>query len=268
MNVLRALLFLVLALLAASGGRAQTREELLELSGRPGATFRALQTDDPKSAPRLVALLLPGGFGEFRFEAASNGVAMINAARLPNRLRALLLERGIASLMLDSPTDRPKIDDAFRGSSEHLDDLRAAVASIGQRFPGAPILVVGHSNGSMSAAHFAAAVPERIAGSVLVAGRFVELPRFGEALARFDWARVTGPLLLIHHRSDGCFATPFRGSAELAQRVPRFELVAIGADGDRPAGGCTYDGTHNLFGHEAVVADAIAAWGMRLPPRR
>ena len=67
------------------------------------------------------------------------------------------------------------------------------------------------------------------------------------------------PLTLVHHKKDDCFFTPYSGAAELVAKVARFNLVTIDPEGSLASGGCgTSNGTHNLLGQEAAVADAIA----------
>lgn len=244
---------------------AHAAEELHKLSARAGTSVQALLTYDTARPVALVAILLPGGLGDYEFQEQSGTVAMKNGARLPNRMRTLLLERAVASLMVDAPSDRSRIDDGFRSSPEHLADLRAVVALAGTRFPGVPVVVIGHSNGSISAAWFAAAAQELVKAIVLVAPRltwhwFSNQHIGQDGLSRFDWERITQPMLLVHHRYDGCLITPYNGSAALANKVKRFHLVTIDPAGPMVLGGCDYTGTHNLVGHEAAVTEAIVAW--------
>ena len=240
--------------------QAAAKEELLEISSRNGVKVKTLLTWQPETRPQLVVILLPGGKGDYSFNTTSAGITMIRGQRLPNRLRPLLLQRSAASLMVDAPSDMPEMDDDFRASAAHLTDLKAVVAEANKRFPGVPIVVVGHSNGSMSATYLAAAAPQQLIGSILIDGRLAKRFWFGDGLSKYDWNKIKIPLLLIHHRKDDCYATPYQGSEEVAKRVPRFELLVIDPPGSKAAGGCTYESTHNLLGQEAVVADAIVRW--------
>ncbi|MBS1198577.1 MAG: alpha/beta fold hydrolase [Proteobacteria bacterium] len=240
--------------------QAAAKDELLEISGRNGVKVKTLLTWQPETKAQLVVILLPGGKGDYRFSASVSGISMIREQRLPNRLRPLLLQRNVASLMVDAPSDMPEMDDDFRASASHLTDLKAVVVEANKRFPGAPIVVVGHSNGSMSATYLAAATPQQLIGAILIDGRLAKRIWFGDGLSKYDWNRIKIPLLLIHHRKDDCYATPYQGSEEVAKRVPRFELLVIDPPGSKATGGCTYESTHNLLGQEAVVADAIVRW--------
>lgn len=261
----------ILCLLAFCLGfsiQAIAREELLEISGRNGVKVKTLLTWQAETKPQLVVILLPGGKGDYQFNATPDGITMIRSQRLPNRLRPLLLQRNAASLMVDAPSDMPEMEDDFRASDAHLTDLKAVVAEAGKRFPGVPIVVVGHSNGSMSATYLTAAVPQQLAGAILIDGRLAKRIWFGDGLSKYDWNKIKIPLLLIHHRKDDCYATPYQGSEDVAKRVPRFELLTINPEGSKATGGCSYDGTHNLVGQETVVADAIVRWAGKQSGKR
>lgn len=243
---------------------AVAKEELLELSARPDTKLKVLLTYEPDTKPNFVVINLPGGRGDFHFAAAPTGIQMINEARLPNKLRPLLLERGAASLTMDSPSDQLKMDDAFRKSDAHLTDLKAVLATAETRFPAVPVIVVGHSNGTMSATYLTAGAPSQVRATVLISGRLVWTEKFGDALNKFDWDKIRTPLLLLHHKNDDCYATPYSGSQALASR---FELQTIAPEGELPTGGCTFAGTHNLVGQEKTVADAILAWARKQTAR-
>jgi pimeloyl-ACP methyl ester carboxylesterase len=259
MNLVKTL-FVALNLCAVAVASAHAGEELLEISARENSSFKVILTEDKAVRPRAIALLLPGGQGDFRFEASQSGIRMIKGERLPNRLRPLLLERGIASYLVDSPSDMPLMPDSFRSSPQHMPDLRALLDAASKRFPNVPVFVVGHSNGTMSAAPFAGAVTSRIAGTALIAPRLIAHPALGPALTQFDWSKLDHALLLIHHRKDACFATLYRASAELAQRDNRFELLSLDKEGMAPNPDCNFTGAHNIVGQEQEVADGLAAW--------
>lgn len=267
--MLRAFAFCALVLCVL---HSHATDQLLKLSPRPNATTQALLTFDPARPPDFVALLIPGGLGDFEFtEARGGAVAMKNEARLPNRLRSLLLEKNVASVLVDAPSDRPKIDDGFRTSAEHVVDLKAVVQLLQERFPSVPVVAVGHSNGSISAAHLAAAAPELAKAVVLIAPRltwnsFSNQYIKQDGLSKFDWERIRQPLMLAHHSKDGCPFTPYAASVQLAQKIPRFDLLAIDSPGAVAVGQCDYVGAHNLAGQEAAVADGIVSWARRAVP--
>ena len=257
--------FAALLLCAGTLSNACAKEELLDFSGRADTGFKAIHTFEPNTKPAFVALLLPGGKGDFRFQSADGGIAMINAGRLPNPLRALLLQRGAASYLVDAPSDMSELIDDFRSGPKHLDDLKAVLADAAKRYPGIPVVAIGHSNGSISAAHLGASAPQQVNGVVLINGRlnwvnYTDQFFNGAGLTGFNWDKITMPLALVHHKKDDCFATQYSGAAKLADNVTRFELVTVDPEGSSATGKCGYESTHNMSGQEATVADSIVNW--------
>jgi len=260
----RALLVLVsIATLFASSAFA--KDELLDFSARKDTSFKAILTYNPDQPPTFVAVLLPGGKGDFHFKVEGGGIKMINEERLPNRLRPLLLERGGASYLVDSPSDTQELTDRFRTGREHVADVEAVLDDAAKRFPGTQVLVVGHSNGSESAAYIAAAEQKKIQGVVLISGRYAWVnynDKFfdGNGLSKFDWSSIKEPVLMIHHKKDDCFATPYDAAEKVARHNGAFTFITIDPSGSSATGECTYKGTHNLAGQESVIADDVANW--------
>jgi hypothetical protein len=247
------------------------KEELIEVATR-ATSAKALLSYVPGKKPLFVALMMPGGDGSFRFESTPAGVTMANAARLQNRLRPLLLQRGIASVLLDAPDDNPEMRLSFRETPQHLDDLKAALAETGKRFPGVPVVAVGHSMGAWSATFLSAAMPEKIAATVLIDSVLVDgdvLNRYdlskgvGHGISGYDWNKVRVPLLMIHHKKDDCLVAPYGVAKNLAQRTKRIELLSIDSDKDVSTGFCGLSGPHNEDGHEVLIADSIKKWAMQ-----
>lgn len=243
------------------------KEELIAFDTR-NTKARALLTYETGKAPPFIAVMIPGGKGDFRFKPTPDGISMVNETRLQNRLRPLLLQRGIASALLDAPDDNPEMRLSYRESAEHLADLKAALAEIEKRFPGVPLVLIGHSIGSWSAVYLTAVVPKKIAAtvlveSVLVGGDVLNLydanKKIGDGLSAYDWNKVTKPLMLIHHKKDDCIASPYAPAFELSQRIKRIRLLAIDTEKEVSTGYCG-SGPHNLDEHEVLVADSIMRW--------
>jgi hypothetical protein len=85
------------------------------------------------------------------------------------------------------------------------------------------------------------------------------------ALIGFDWSRLKVPLLLVHHREDGCRATPYREAAALPGRFP---LVSVSGGEPPESGPCDPLAPHGYFGREAKTVDAMAAWMLKRPFER
>lgn len=255
----------LLAFAAIAVSSAFAKDELVGFSARKDTTFAGILTYNPDSPPVFVAILLPGGKGDFHFKSKDGGITMINEERLPNRLRSLFLERGVASYLVDSPSDMGELTDHFRASREHVADLEAVLDDAAKRFPNVPVIVIGHSNGTQSAAYVAAAEQKKIQGVVLIEGRFAWIKyndKFFDSngLSNFDWSSIKIPVLIIQHKKDDCFAMPYEAAAKVAEHNRAFQFITIDPPGSVATGECTYKGTHNLVGQEAVVADDMLNW--------
>ena len=140
-----------------------------------------------------------------------------------------------------------------------------AVLDAARRFPNVPVIVIGHSNSTQSAAYVAAVEQKKIQGIVLIEGRFAWInynDKFfdGNGLSKFDWSSIKVPVLIIQHRKDDCFAMPYEAAAKVAEHNRAFQFVTIDPPGSVATGECTYKGTHNLVGQETVVADDMLDW--------
>jgi pimeloyl-ACP methyl ester carboxylesterase len=155
----------------------------------------------------------------------------------------------------------------FRVSAAHATDVRAVVAEVKKRYPGRPVFLVGTSRGTLSAAHLAAALQGQVAGVVLTSSFFYEGAgrRARPVLASYDWSAIKVPLLFVHHRNDGCGATPYESAVRLAERFPLVSVV-----GGKPAesAACEPLAPHGFYGKEAPTVDAIAAWMLQRPFRK
>ncbi len=251
------------ALLAAVSAGAQ---ELVTLKTRPDATQSFFIAAMGEHKPQAVALLLSGGGGNIHLRE-EGGRVRFGAENFLPRSRREFIRNGIVPFILDNPSDQhgnAGMSDAFRASAEHAADIRAVAREAKRRYPGLPVFVVGTSRSTLSAAYLGAALGDELSGVVLTSSLFYEgNPRFSRgALVGFDWSRIKVPLLFVHHRDDGCVATPYREAAALAGRFP---LVSVSGGKPPESGPCDPFAQHGYFGKEAETVDAIAAWMLKRP---
>lgn len=262
-NIKYFLLVCLLATVCSPAAIAQITEDVVRVQSARGATVPYLLSRDAGAAPQAIYVLLSGGFGEHTLSQRGTVVQVFNDLRLPARARALFAVDGVAALV-DVPSDRNLLSDEFRASEAHSQDLGAVIADLRQRYPVLPVVLVGNSNGTISAAHAAARLGRAIDRVVLISGRFVDHWYAGEALSRFDFGQIKVPLLLVHHVRDGCSVTPYSAAQALGARFP---LISVNDGPGIEIGSCTSLGTHGLSGKEAPVVEAIRAWakGMAWP---
>jgi pimeloyl-ACP methyl ester carboxylesterase len=78
---------------------------------------------------------------------------------------------------------------------------------------------------------------------------------------------VTMPVLLLHHREDGCVVTPFAAMHELLaafRSAAKAELIPV-EGGERGSGPPCGGGHHQFLGIEEAVTQTIAEWIRRNP---
>jgi alpha/beta superfamily hydrolase len=251
--------FALAALACAATQAAAQAPRVVDLPTRPGVTQRFLYQAPAGPAPRASAILFAGGHGGLLIDDA--GRPAWGRGNFLVRTRERFVARGIAVAIVDAPSDRraePYLG-GFRQTREHAADLAAVIAWLRTQ-SAAPVWLVGTSRGTQSAAAVALALAGRDApdGVVLTSSIFVD-PR-GRPVSAMPVERLALPVLVVHHRDDGCKATPYAMAAPLTARLgaaPRKALVTIegGVDEGDP---CEAQGHHGFAGVEDRAIDAIA----------
>mgnify|MGYP005812986029 CR=1 FL=1 len=220
---------------------------------RPGVVDRVLYL--PADEPKAAAILFAGGHGGLAI--TSSGTFGWGAGNFLVRTRALFVERGVAVAVIDAPSDRqaePWLG-GFRQTPEHAADVRAVVAWLRAETK-APVWLVGTSRGTQSAA--ATALAGVGADGVVLTSTVLVDPR-GRPVSAMPVERLSTPVMVVHHKLDGCFASPYDQATALADRLaraPRKALVAF--DGGRSVGDpCEAFAYHGYNGIERQVVDAI-----------
>ena len=233
-------------------------EEIIEVATRAGVTQPYLLSFEPDQKYSAVAFLFSGSAGYVGLR--ERGIPKPGTNFLL-RSRGLFLKNGIATVVVDSPSDMRGMNDTFRLGRDHANDIAAVIDDVKKRFPDARIFLVGTSRGTVSAASAGAALGERVSGVVLTATLF-NAAKAGPGLSGFDFGSIKVPALFVHHRDDGCRQTPYAPAQRLSNRFP---LISV-AGGDPPQSEpCEALSYHGFLGREAQVVDAISAWVLGKP---
>ena len=207
-----------------------------------------------------LVLLFPGSPGILRFEPAAGAVVRTLAGNTLVRARRHLTQEGVATLLVDCPNDQwetgCKAD--YRHSPLHAADIAALVAAARQTRPFARVYAVGHSYGTVSSSYLARTMPG-LAGAVHVSaiGGASNFARTS-FMANVDWQSAKVPQLFVHHRDDGCGATPYGAIKDRIGTLPLVTVTGLGADARGPA--CEARGAHGLAGREREALQAIRSW--------
>ncbi len=235
-------------------------EEVLTIPTRSGVVLSYLLVQEQSAVPGIVVISFVGGYGDIDLikQSQNHEPGFGPTANFLVRIRDLMAKDGIVDVIVDSPSDTlPQgMTDRFRQGADHLADVRALIADLKLRFPHAKVYLLGTSRGTVSAAALAAKLGGSVQG-VILTSTTTKRDRMGEALSGFDFTTIKIPVLLVHHRDDGCVTSPYWEAARLSKNFP---LVSV-SGGDAPqTDPCDALSPHGFFGREAPVVNAMKNW--------
>lgn len=261
---MRHLLCLLIACLAGLASLAQAQDaRIVDIPTRDGVSQRLLLHTVPQ--PRGSVLLFPGGHGGLQL--FPNGSMRWGDGNFLVRTRQLFAEQGFTVALVDAPSDlqRPPFLARMRQSSEHVADIRAAIAWLRANGQG-PVWLVGTSRGTQSVAHAATELQGADAPDGIVLTATILRDDETRPVPAMALERIRVPVLVVHHARDGCRLCPPEAAPELVAALvnaPRRALIQVqgGIDQGRP---CEAAGHHGFRGVEGEVVQQIAGW---LQPR-
>jgi hypothetical protein len=250
--VTRTLVALICALAAPLAGAA---EQLVTVPTRD-TSISYLLVQNGRDA-KAIAVSFVGGQGmiDLAKRARENRLRFGPGANFLIRARNDLTGDDIVNAIVDAPADRlpAGLSDLDRLGADHARDIDAVIDDLDRRYPGAPVFLVGTSRGAISAAAVGASLGPRVHGVVLTSTVTVA-DRMGPALSGFDYSTIKAPVLVVHHRDDGCRSSPYSGAQALSRRFP---LVTV-SGGDPPQSGpCEPQSPHGYLGRDAETMGAI-----------
>jgi pimeloyl-ACP methyl ester carboxylesterase len=255
-------LLIALALFLPFG--APSAEDIITLPTRGGVTQSYLLSAPEAGKARVVTILFPGGAGKTDLERET-ARKVLDRGNFLVRSRQIFAKNGVAAVVMDAPSDQPSgMEDGFRLSEAHAEDIGKVVADLKKRFPGLPVFLVGTSRGAISAASAASRLGNAVDGVVLTATLFLASKR-QPGLSGFDYASIPSPLLFVHHVDDGCTYSPYSSARRLADRYP---LVSVSGGLPPVSKPCEAMTPHGFLGKEAETVDAIAKWMRKQPHAR
>lgn len=247
-------------LLAALAFPCFAAEDLFTIPTRSGITLSYLLDQDKSATPKVVVISFVGGSGAIGLErrAQKGPVKFGPTANFLVRIRDRMTDPDIADVIVDSPSDQlpDGMGDRFRLGQDHAADIRALIGDLKRRFPAAKIFLLGTSRGAISAAALGASLGDMVQGVVL-SSTVTNSDRMGTGLSAFDFGSIKVPVLLVHHRDDGCRSSPYNGAERLSKKFP---LVSV-SGGDPPQSEpCEAMSQHGYLGREAPTTEAIRNW--------
>ena len=239
--------------------RGQVAEKIVDISTRPNVTQRMLVVS-PKN-PKAVAVLLPGGHGGLQLSA--NGSLGWGKGNFLVRSRQLFADQGLLVVIVDAPSDRqsPPYLSGFRGTREHVMDLKAVIAWA-RKQADVPIWLIGTSRGTESAGYAATYLTGHDGpdGLVLTSTILSDSKEFSVPALQLDRLRI--PVLVVHHVDDGCSHCPYASISKLMDKLTnarKKELLPV-KGGISQGDPCEAKSYHGFNGIESQVVKKIGTW--------
>lgn len=254
---------LTLLILYGLQGSADAANKVLTVNSERGATIRLLLTGDASNA-RANLILLAGGDG--RVLISGEGKIGWHRGNFLVRSRALFATKGFLAAVMDAPSDRkkePGLLGGFRISPEHADDLARAAAALGA-LNGKPVIVVGTSRGTVSAAHFAARHKPGTLHAAILTSSLVRRNRKGTWIQQVPLRQIAIPVLFVHNSHDRCRFTLLNDIKPIVARMKqagvKTDLIVVASKKKAVANDCQGKTPHGYLGIEAQVVSKIAQW--------
>jgi len=212
----------------------------------------------PPGPVRGIAILFVGGNGRLK-------LARRPEPGSPNflvRARGLFARSGFVVALPDAPSDRGREGlVGWRTSAGHMADIGKLARTLQRRWP-VPVWLIGTSGGAISAAAGGARVAN-IAGVVLTAT--VTRPGGRRPATVYDAPvrELALPVMVVHHRDDGCAVSPPNEAGRLFARLAGATVREIRMmAGGRPGRGraCGPNSPHGFLGVERETVREIVNW--------
>jgi hypothetical protein len=249
---------LVVSLLLASTLAGQ---EIKAIPTRPGVTLKVL-LNIPAAPAKAILIMFPGGNGANMFKEKSGQIQL--GKNFLVRTSPQFVKQGLVLAIVDAPSDQANgMSAGFRNSPEHIQDIRKVIDFLDVQGL-KPIYLIGTSRGTLSAAYLGMELQDkRVKGLVLTSS-------LGGAIGGFPLRRITLPVLLVHHRDDGCKVCPFQEAVALKNKLSgasRVDFVEVLGGSPPQSGPCQALSNHGFLGREDQVVQVIAEWiaGKQVP---
>ena len=171
---------------------------------------------------------------------------------------------GLLTVVIDAPSDRQSDPflSGFRQTPQHVTDIKAVIAWLKQQVK-VPVWLVGTSRGTQSAAYIGTQLPLVDGGpDGLVLTATILLDPNGTPVPNMALEKIGVPVLVAHHRQDGCSLCPYAELPRLMNKLtlsPKKRLLTF--DGGQNVGDpCEAFAYHGFNGIESDVVTKIAQW--------
>jgi hypothetical protein len=213
------------------------------------------------TAPTILAVLLPGSPSVVR--AVVTDGAMVESKLTGNfliRSRRHLADDTIATLVVDCLSDSgDTCSSGYQASPERQKHVQLLIDKVRTLQPTLhKVWLVGTSLGTISSSYMALYGGQAYAGALHTASITEPLARNSyRELSQFDYAKITIPQALVHHRDDPCSLTTYSGAQAIALQY-KLPLVTVTGGSGFTGNACQAQTQHGFKGYEVEVMRFMA----------
>ena len=209
--------------------------------------------------PDLIVIHAAGGDGNPTFIRKQDGLPYSKKAGNPMFLFGVaFLKKNVAWAAIDVPADfGDSLSTSARVESKHVEAVAQAAGQLRQLYPTAKLILVGHSNGGVTAGMQAVRPQSPFDGIVFASPNLPKLP--------FDLEpkRVKVPIMFITHSHDNCPST--YAAQTIGAAGSQFPVVLIEAPSAGPSGECRKSPAPHFFSNvQDEMAEAVIQWSRKL----
>ncbi len=202
---------------------------------------------------KRAIVLMPGSPGIMKIQSfGMKGNFLI-------RSRKFWLDRETVVFSVDAPTDEwSSFTTRFRAGDRYAEDLRGLVQEIEKTFGKLPLILVGTSEGSVSAYYAARALgPDNV--KVIFSSSLFDTPGNFHGLASLDFDDFKTPMLWVHHADDPCRWTAYWQARRHAGKT-RSPLITVRSSNPGRGHPCQAFSQHGFVGVEEETVRAMKQW--------
>ena len=243
---------------AADPNAALANEVIVtQLSGR---SISALITHKPGATKFTHSIaLFPGSPGYMNLRVDGGTIQYGLGGNFLVRARRHFIEDGFLTVVVDAPSDQQNsFLQAFRETSRYGEDIKAVVDAVSKKFGPLDWTFIGHSEGSVSAAHAARMLPSE-AKRVALTASVVSPSGRGRGVEAADVKQIKIPVLWVHHRNDPCKYTQHFRIRSYAEET-KTPLLTVTGESNVRGDPCMPYTQHGFVGMEIKTIKAILSW--------
>ena len=256
----RGFVLLIVLLAGARAPHAQASEQVVTVPLPDGRSIAYLLSQQDGAKPQWVLVMIPGSFGNLQLTQQADGSVQTREKNdFVIRTRTRVVDARFAAAIVDAPSDQPGgYSDAFRASPRNAQDVAQIAADLRVRFPGAKLVLIGISRGTISTAYLGRELPDT--WDAVVHLSTLSSPARGQAtpLIGFNYGSITARQLFVHHVDDSCYLCSFDAAKRIADSGGHALIAVHGGSAYGPP--CEAHAHHGYNGQDDRVIPAIKAW--------